>query len=119
MKVTPSPRVGVLAAFLLWNAGGPARGAFSFTDHGGGSFSAGASGLGQVIPDNNPSGVAYALQFTQTGWRITDLTVTFTITGGWNGDLYAYLSHLGGVAVLLNRVGRGRGQSPWLQHGGV
>lgn len=59
----------------------------------------------QVIPDNNPSGVAYEFDFSYTGRAITDVSVTFTITGGWNGDLYAHLSHGSDTLVLLNRVG--------------
>jgi len=36
---------------------------------------------------------------------ITNVTVDLDITGGWNGDLYAYLSHGSGFVVLLNRIG--------------
>ena len=32
--------------------------------------------------------------------------MTLNLSGGWNGDLYAYLVHNSGFAVLLNRVGR-------------
>ena len=31
--------------------------------------------------------------------------MTLNLGGGWNGDLYAYLVHSSGFAVLLNRVG--------------
>ena len=34
------------------------------------------------------------------------MNVSLDITGGWNGDLYAYLSFSDGFAVLLNRVGK-------------
>src|SRR2546421_386517 len=37
---------------------------------------------------------------------IGDVDVRLTISGAWNGDLYAYLVHDGGFTVLLNRVGR-------------
>jgi hypothetical protein len=67
------------------------------------TFSSGS--ISQVIPDNQPSGVAYAMSFGASGLQITDVSVTFTTVGGWNGDLYAYLSHGDGFAVLLNRVG--------------
>jgi subtilisin-like proprotein convertase family protein len=40
--------------------------------------------------------------------QITDLQVTLNISGGYNGDLYAYLVHGTGFAVLLNRVGVGQ-----------
>jgi len=78
--------------------------AIDFTGSGG-SYSATSPGS-QVIADYPSSGVAYALNFNFAGAsQITDITVTFTTTGGWNGDLYAYLSHGSGLAILLNRVG--------------
>lgn len=80
-------------------------GLYNFSASEGGIYTASASSLGQVIPDNNPSGVAYALDFGATGLEISDLQVSFNISGGWSGDLYAYLSHGSGFAVLLNRVG--------------
>ena len=36
---------------------------------------------------------------------LTSLTVTLNISGGYNGDLYAYLSYNGTSVVLLNQVG--------------
>jgi subtilisin-like proprotein convertase family protein len=80
-------------------------GIYNFTPSGGGVYTAGASGLGQVIPDNEATGVAYALNFGATGLQISDIQVSLNISGGWNGDLYAYLSHGSSYAVLLNRVG--------------
>jgi subtilisin-like proprotein convertase family protein len=60
----------------------------------------------QVIPDNNASGVAFTFALPAGSWLvITNVTVDLTIAGGWNGDLYAYLSHGSGFAVLLNRIG--------------
>jgi subtilisin-like proprotein convertase family protein len=89
-----------IGASLIGHAG-----IYNFTTSGGGVYTAGASGLGQVIPDNNPVGVAYALNFEATGLQISDIQVSLNVSGGWNGDLYAYLSHGSGFAVLLNRVG--------------
>ena len=43
--------------------------------------------------------------------HITDLSVSLNLSGGWNGDLYAYLVHSSGFAVLLNRVGVTAGNS--------
>ena len=80
-------------------------GIYNFSASGGGVFTASASSLGQVIPDNNASGVAYALNFGAIGLQISDISVSFNISGGWNGDLYAYLAHGSDYAVLLNRVG--------------
>ncbi len=44
---------------------------------------------------------------------VTDVNVSISLTGGWNGDLYAFLSHpnAGSVAVLLNRPGRTAGNA--------
>jgi subtilisin-like proprotein convertase family protein len=58
------------------------------------------------IPDNDDVGAS----FTQVlaNLDITDIhsvSVAVHLAGGWNGDLYAYLAHGDGMAVLLNRVG--------------
>ena len=64
----------------------------------------------QAIPDNNASGVAFTFYLNTPGPAvITDVTVDLTIAGGWDGDIYAYLSHGSGFSVLLNRVGRTAG----------
>ncbi len=52
------------------------------------------------------SGVAFNFSLSSPKHVITDIAVTLNIAGGYNGDLYAYLSHSNGFAVLLNRVGR-------------
>ena len=62
---------------------------------------------GGVIPDGSRSG--WTDTQTLSGAPvdpITGLSVTLNLSGGWNGDLYAYLVHSSGFAVLLNRVGR-------------
>src|SRR5471032_3000227 len=59
-----------------------------------------------TIPDNNPSGNASTLGVSGLVAAIANVTVSLDITGGYNGDLYAYLSGPnGGFAVLLNRPG--------------
>jgi subtilisin-like proprotein convertase family protein len=63
----------------------------------------------QDIRDNDPSGAAYAFSFSNTGLQITSVSVTLTISGGYNGDLYAHLSHGSSTLVLLNRVGVANG----------
>lgn len=66
----------------------------------------------QVIPDNNASGVAFSFNVSAGGpLIITNVTVSLNLVGGWNGDLYAYLSHGSGFSVLLNRLGRTAGNS--------
>jgi subtilisin-like proprotein convertase family protein len=67
--------------------------------------------VNQTIPDGDPSGLAntQTLDFSSIPnfSFITDLTVTLNISGGFNGDYYAYLvNNTGGFAVLLNRVGK-------------
>ena len=60
----------------------------------------------QTIPDNDASGVAFSFNLSPgEPLAITDVTVDLNIAGGWNGDLYAYLSHGSGFSVLLNRIG--------------
>src|SRR5882724_13111042 len=60
----------------------------------------------QVIPDNNGNGVAFSFNLSGLGAVfITDVKVDLNIAGGWNGDLFAYLSHGSGYSVLLNRPG--------------
>jgi subtilisin-like proprotein convertase family protein len=61
-----------------------------------------------AIPDANPNGLSST--FTVSGVTdglVSDVNVMLNVSGTWNGDLYAYLSHgTTGFAVLLNRVGR-------------
>jgi subtilisin-like proprotein convertase family protein len=61
---------------------------------------------GAVVPDNNFSGWVNSQTVGAAG-TITpgSLLVCLELTGGWNGDLYAYLLHDTGFAVLLDRVG--------------
>ena len=96
---------------LIAGATMTAHGSISFTDNGGGDYTA-TSSSSQVIPDNDPSGVAYDLNFGASGLAVANVTVTFTITGGQNGDLYAYLSNPNGsVLYLLDRPGVSSGNS--------
>ena len=63
--------------------------------------------LNAVIPDNNPNGFAGSFVVGGLSDVISNVTVTLNITGGFNGDLYAYLvGPNGGFAVLLNRTGK-------------
>jgi subtilisin-like proprotein convertase family protein len=65
---------------------------------------------GATIPDNEPSGLALAYSLSGIVGTISDVTVSLSISGGYNGDLYAYLAGPnGGFTVLLNRVGVGTG----------
>jgi subtilisin-like proprotein convertase family protein len=65
--------------------------------------------VNKVIPDGSASGLADAqdLDFSsQQLFSISDLSVTLNISGGFNGDYYAYLVHDNTLVTLVNRVGR-------------
>lgn len=60
----------------------------------------------QTIPDNNPAGVGFNFNLSDPATVIQNVSITLNLSGGYNGDVYAYLSHGSGFSVLLNRVGR-------------
>jgi subtilisin-like proprotein convertase family protein len=63
---------------------------------------------GTAIPDGSPVGTALTgtVSDIPAGATVTGLTVGLNITGGYNGDLYAYLvAPNGAMVVLLNRPG--------------
>jgi hypothetical protein len=93
-----------VVALLLATSASSWSAVIDFTGSGG-LFSASAN-PGAAIPDYPGTGLAFALNFDDSDYnQITAISVTLTISGGWNGDLYAYLSHGSGFGVLLNRVG--------------
>jgi subtilisin-like proprotein convertase family protein len=107
MKTIKSKLAVLVAAIVL--SGGLAEASIAFNlDSGSGTladpglYSASGSSLSQVIPDNNYSGVAYALDFGATALTIQNISVTLNISGGYNGDIYAYLSHGATLVQLLN-----------------
>ena len=61
-----------------------------------------------VVPDNNFSGWSDTRSVsTMPVGTLQSVAVNLTLTGGWNGDLYAYLVHSSGFTVLLDRIGAG------------
>jgi len=60
---------------------------------------------GTAVPDNNVNGWADSRTLSGLNGTISGLAVTLDLTGGWNGDLYAYVQYGSGFTVLLNRVG--------------
>ena len=58
------------------------------------------------IPDGSPVGRANSMTITTPIEVITDLHVSLQVSGGFNGDLFAYLVHDSGHAILLNRPGK-------------
>src|SRR5690242_13386236 len=70
------------------------------------TFSSGFQNGGN-IPDGSTIGISDTRTLTSLPFNsIQDINVRLNISGGWNGDLYAYLVHSSGFTVLLNRVGR-------------
>ena len=62
--------------------------------------------VNSTIPDGNPVGLVSTTTVSGLTNVISSIQVNLDITGGFNGDLYAYLlGPQGGFAVLLNRVG--------------
>jgi len=82
-------------------ASGMASGAVFFT-----TWNSGFDNSG-IVPDGNPLGWSDTRVITGlAGASITDITVSLSVTGGYNGDLYVYLQHDSGISILLNRPGR-------------
>ena len=66
---------------------------------------------GTTILDGNVNGWSDTRTVAGLGTAISSVSVTLNLSGGYNGDLYAYLSYNGSRVVLLNRVGVGSGDS--------
>jgi len=61
-----------------------------------------------TLQDGNPNGATFTETVSGSAvTAISDITVGLNISGDFNGDVYAYLTHNGSpVSILLNRVGR-------------
>ena len=62
-----------------------------------------------AVPDNSSTGWSDTRTIVSPEGSITDVQVQLKLSGGFNGDLYAYLAHESGFAILLNRPGRTAG----------
>ena len=63
-----------------------------------------------TIADGNPVGAVFSGTFSQPGFNspVLGVSIGLNISGGYNGDLYAYLvAPNGTVVVLLNQPGTG------------
>jgi hypothetical protein len=71
------------------------------------------------IPDGSTAGWSYTENVSDfgSGATIGSVTITFTISGGYNGDLHGYLNHGGVLVPLLDRVGTGSGSEPTYSFG--
>jgi len=66
------------------------------------------SGVNTAIPDGNPVGVSFSETISDipAGSTVGGLAVDLTVSGGYNGNLYAYLVAPNGTLVmLLNQPG--------------
>ncbi|HTB84057.1 MAG TPA: PEP-CTERM sorting domain-containing protein [Candidatus Sulfotelmatobacter sp.] len=76
------------------------------------NFTYSSGTLNTAIPDGNPVGITSSTTTAGLSGNITNITVNLNISGGFNGDLYAYLAGPNGqFAVLLNRVGMNSGNA--------
>jgi len=89
--------LGALVSGLLWAA--PSGSAAAITE----TLS---SSPGLTIPDGSVVGISDGITMPATIASITEVSVTLDIQGGFTGDLYGYLQHDSGLAILLNRSGR-------------
>ena len=80
-------------------------GAMTLAQHAGAAlFQSGT--LNTAIPDNNLTGISSTIDISSAPFAtVTDVNVRLNISGGYNGDLYVYLTHDGATAILLNRIG--------------
>lgn len=69
------------------------------------------------IPDGDETGWSDTRTVSGLDPTITSVSVTLNISGGYNGDIYAYLSYNGSKLILLNRVGVGTGLEPTYSSG--
>jgi hypothetical protein len=79
-------------------------GAVAFVIQNAGAVVIGSGTLNVAIPDGTPIGYQTTLHIAD-GLDVANVTVTLNVTGGYAGDLYAYLTHDGYTAVLLDRIG--------------
>jgi subtilisin-like proprotein convertase family protein len=61
--------------------------------------------LNTAIPDGNPNGLSSTINVSGLADSLVDVNVTLNVSGGFNGDLYGYLSFGNGSVILLNHIG--------------
>lgn len=68
------------------------------------------NGTGGIIPDGSLGGMTRQIQSSDVG-TISSVSVLFNVSGGFNGDLYGYLTYNDGSSskteILLNHIGGG------------
>ena len=68
-------------------------------------LAAGSAQASLDIPNGSTIGVTSTINVSGLSGPITSLSLNLNISGGNNGDLYAYLAYDGSVVTLLNRPG--------------
>ena len=105
----------IIFSGVLWLAGSAAQATvYSY------NFNSGFAN-GGVVPDGNVTGwsdnrsVGLVSDFgplrESDTTDIRNISVRLNVSGGYNGDLYGYLVHSSGFAVLLNRSGKTSGNA--------
>src|SRR5438132_4658410 len=69
-------------------------------------FSYNVNNINGTIPDGDFNGYQSSQNISGLLGNTLDVNVTLNVSGGFNGDLYAWVSHNNIKAILLNRVGR-------------
>ena len=85
--------------------------AAAFSAAGQTNYFIGLNGINQTIPDGNPNGIFSQISVSDIPATLINVSVNLDITGGFNGDLYAYLVFDNGNSpatqvILLNRIGK-------------
>ena len=75
----------------------------------GGIYSSGT--LNTPILDADPTGISSDIIVSGSGAVLNNVSVLINVSGGYNGDLTAYLTYNGNLVPLLNRVGTGSGDA--------
>jgi subtilisin-like proprotein convertase family protein len=65
----------------------------------------GSGAVNITVPDGNAAGITSTIHVGSLGNVLNSVSLTLNISGGNDGDLYAYLSYGGTSVVLLNRPG--------------
>src|ERR1035441_9365506 len=72
-----------------------------------------------AIPDGTLAGVSSQITISGASSSFSDISVAINVSGGYNGDLYAYLSYDGKLVPLLDRIGLSSGNPAGAAGGGM
>jgi hypothetical protein len=72
-----------------------------------------------AIPDGSLAGVSSQITISGASSSFSDISVAINVSGGYNGDLYAYLSYDGKLVPLLDRIGLSSGNPVGAAGGGM